>query len=128
MVRRIVSADFRAHCKPLFKKLGIMPLPTIFIFQQLLQIHRKSHTFVTGSMVHSYPTRGANLLRSKKARLEVTKNNSLRVDLFNILPSHIKELNYFKFKSKLKIFLLKHCFYNTKEYIVFTKNNRSEFD
>ncbi len=115
-VRLIGKAGYREHCQPLFKKFEIMPLPCIYIYQQLLAIHKKSKMIVKGSDIHSYSTRYADHLRTNKFRLDLSKNNSLNIKLYNVLSDDVKKLCSSKFKQNIKSFLHAHCFYSVDKY------------
>ena len=93
-----------------------MPLPCLYIYATLLEIHSNINSFPLSSNYHSYETRSSNMIRSKFYKLTKSKNNSLNINLYNILPENIKSLNILQFKRKLKEFLLKTCYYSVDEY------------
>lgn len=121
-IRIIVNAGYRAHCRPLFISLGIMPLPCLFIYFSLLDIHKNVDSFERNSNFHNYRTRRADFLRPPKLRLNTSTKNSPNLELYNILPNSIKLLNYNYFKLKIKRVLLQHCFYSIDEFTLFMSN------
>ena len=80
------------HCQPLFLKFGIMPLPSLYIYFSIIEIHKNINNFNTQSDTHSYSTRPADLLRTNRFRLKKSENNSLNLNLYNKLPSKVKSL------------------------------------
>ena len=116
-VRIIAGVRNRDHCKPHFIKFGILPLPCLFIFSTLVEIHENKDNFFTAANYHEYDTRNAHLIRTQRFRLSKSKNNSLNVALYNYLPLQAKNLSNAAFKSKIKKFLLRHCFYSVEEFL-----------
>lgn len=117
-IRIIANAGYRDHCQPLFIGLGIMSLPSLYIYTVLLEIHKNISVYSTQSDVHNYNTRNANNLRTACFRLTKSQKNSLNLNLYNILPTHIKNLNVYQFKKQLKRHMLQHCFYTTEDYLL----------
>lgn len=116
-VRIIANLEFRAHCKPYFIKLNIMSLPSLYIFEVLLEIHKNSECLTRQSDVHNYNTRNKDLIRLPYFRLTKSQKNSLNYNLYNILPALVKSLDIKSFKKKMKIYFLQNCFYSIDEYI-----------
>lgn len=116
-IRILADAPLLEHCKPLFIKLKIMSLPNLYIYNSILETHSKRSQLQTYSDIHSYNTRYKGNLYIPKHRLSKSKNNSLDFNLYNKLPSDWKILNYTKFKTKIKSFLLSNCFYSVAEYL-----------
>lgn len=116
-IRIIAGADFREHCQPLFIKYGIMPLPCLFIYYSLLDIHKNKNSYVTPSELHNHNTRSAKLLKTPRYRLTKSANNSINLHLYNKLPETIRLLNFNKFKSSIRNHLLKFCFYSVQDYM-----------
>lgn len=116
-IRIIAKVGYREHCRPLFKNLKIMPLPSLYVYVVILEIHKNKSKYPSHSDIHGHDTRFSSLLRPPRYRLTVSQKNSLNISLYNILPDGIKILPYNKFKATLKHFFLTNCFYETKEYI-----------
>lgn len=116
-VRVIEKAGFRDHCKPLFTDFGIMTLPSLYIFYQLLEIHKNRDKFNLNSFYHNYATRTANLIRVPGYRIKKSESNSLNIRLYNILPDNVKNNTLNRFKFIVKKFLLKNAFYSIGEYM-----------
>lgn len=94
-----------------------MPLPCLYIYFTLLEIHKHSSKFKTQSDIHNHRTRSANLLRNTKFKLKKSENNSLNLNLYNKIPISIKQLNFNKFKMAIKNILLLHCFYSVDDFL-----------
>lgn len=117
VIRIICSAKYNEHCKPLFKQLQIMPLPSLYIYKTLLEIHKNKNNYRTHSHLHNYPTRSANEIVIPFRRLTKSIRNSLDINLYNHLPPDLKQLNQYSFKGNIKNFILQNCFYSSQEYI-----------
>ena len=117
IVRILVNVNFRERCQPIFIEQGIMPLPSIYIYYSLIEIHRDVYNFSTHSDFHEHKTCSAGLLRNPRYRLSVSVKNSLNLNLYNHQPLHIKELNQIAFKARIQQFILQHCFYSIDEYL-----------
>lgn len=109
--------DNRVHCKMLFKKFGIMPLPSLYIYASLVEIHKNINSFNTNSDHHNYSTRSANLIRTPRFRLKKSECNSLNIKLYNRLPPNMKLLNFNQFKYVIKKIILEHCFYSVDDFM-----------
>lgn len=116
-VRILAGAGLRDHCKPLFIKFRIMPLPSAYIYYQVLEIHKNKPLFCTHADIHNYNTRSADTIVPDRFRLTKSQNNSLNINLYNILPANIKNSNVFQFKHRVKNYILTQCFYSINEYL-----------
>lgn len=116
VVRILSGAGYKEHCRPLFKKLKIMPLPCVFIYFSLIEIHESKNSISSSSKLHSYNMR-KDILTIPKFRLTKSKNNSLHLNLYNVLASETQHFALSKFKYLIKMFLLKHCFYSVTEFL-----------
>lgn len=121
-IRILANKNRREHCRPFFVNYGIMPLPSIFIYCVLLEIHKNINTFSVASNIHEHNTRSSNLLRNERFRLTTSQQNSLNLNLYNILPAHIKSLSFYSFKVSIKKYMLKNCFYSENEFLETTHN------
>lgn len=119
IVRIVARAGFRDPCKPIFQRLQILPLPSIYIFQCILYVRLNWNKFIQNNHTHSYLTRNANILQyplHKTSFFEKAPFYSA-IKLFNHLPVSIKcEVSDKVFRKKLFSFLLANCFYSTSEF------------
>lgn len=119
-IRVIAKAGYFDHCKPIFQRFRIMPLPTLYIYYQLLEIHKNKELFILNSDVHTYPTRNCDHIRPNRYKYKKSATNSLDVGLYNVLPVSVKNSTFSKFKQTIKNYLCKFCFYSTHEYYMHT--------
>nr|CAI5827605.1 unnamed protein product [Callosobruchus analis] len=122
-IRVMAKNGYRDHCHPWFKKFGILPLPCVWLYQQLVEIHKNKNTFRKNSDNHSYNSRHGDNLLKPQFKLKISTDNSLRFELYNILGKNVKNLNDLAFKIRLKSFLLYHCYYTVNEYVTVAKTN-----
>lgn len=115
-IRLITKSGYLDHCRPLFVSLHILTLPSLYIYYTLCAIHKNRGVYSLNSDFHNYNTRGANYIRPSGFRLTRSVKNTLDVRLFNLVPTHIQELNYLSFKRVIRNFLLRHAFYSVREY------------
>lgn len=122
-IRAMVRSDMLDSCKPIFKKLNIMPLPCVYIYRILLFVRtemRSSTSFLTNQQVHNHNTRQRNDLHVNYVNTSLCKSGVLYsgIELFNKLPVRIKSINSMKlFKKELKSLLLKNTYYSVLEYL-----------
>lgn len=123
-VRIIVNAGYNETCRPIFKLLGILPLPCVYILECLLAIHRKINSLKTHADIHRYDTRNAANLVSLRSRICAAQNNKLDLSLFNALQKYycdkdLKQMTEQSLSKLIKNLLLQECFYDVHEYICF---------
>lgn len=121
-VRIVDAAECRAHCREVFKKYKILPLPCIYLFESLMQIHKNLPTIIRHSDLHGYNTRGADNLVTSYSRISTTQQNKIDVRLYNKLDlifkdKHIKDMSVNNFHKFVKTFLVEHCFYTVAEFL-----------
>lgn len=117
VIRVIMRAQWRAHCRPFFRQLGVMPLPCVYVYFMLLEIHRVRSSLPVNSDYHSYGTRNVASIRPIRFRLEMSSRNSLNLGLYNHLPLSLRNLSLPKFKSSLKKILIEQSFYSVSEFL-----------
>jgi hypothetical protein len=121
IVRIMCGVDQRISCKPLFKKLNILTLPSIYINNIILFIINNSEYFSNFIPQHSYTTRNKmNILQYPIHRLSLTEKTPAYqgLKLYNHLPQNLKgQINNKSFPVKLKKFLLNSVFYSINEFL-----------
>lgn len=120
-IRVMLRRGTREHCKPLFRSLGILTLPSLFIYETCLHIHGKTSSLRTRSDVHDYNTRGRDLLLISQSRTRTSEKNKVNLKIYNSLPNCMKTLTLSKFKTSLKLFLRERSFYGVQEFLDATK-------
>ena len=118
-LRRIVNASMTTSCKPVFKRLGILTLPSLYIYEVLKYTKRYEKKFICNKDIHEHNTRKKNDMHPNKQLLSISQNDLYHVGpiFFNVLSRELKQLPYIKFKKQLKSKLVKCCFYNIDDYL-----------
>ena len=106
-------------CREVYKKLKIMTLPCIYIFECLTYLKSNIQEYRKHSDDHLYDTRrNADLVlryrRTERARDGI---NHYSIKFYNVLPNHIKTLPDRVFKCKIKEYLINKAFYSHTEYL-----------
>lgn len=107
-----------AHCRESFIGMGILTLPSLYIYMLILYINDRESLLVRNGDFHDYDTRSGHELRLPFSRLGVGQNSPVYqgtvyynkyVQLFG------KEVN----PASLFKFLTNQCFYSTEEFFNF---------
>ncbi|KAJ0179642.1 hypothetical protein K1T71_004233 [Dendrolimus kikuchii] len=119
-VRAIVRVRRCESARPLFKKLGILTLPSILIYQVAVYVRLNVHTYAKQSDVHTHFTRHRNDMSNIKHKLEKSGRltHVMGPLIYNKLPSRITESpSVGLFKTRLRKWLVEHTFYKHEEFI-----------
>ena len=115
-----IKSNRRETCRPLFHQLGILPLPSQYIFSLLLYVATNKKLFSHNSQIHDINTRHNNNLHLPLTDLTLVQKGVAYsgCKIFNHLPPQIKNIsnNVALFKSKLKKLLLQYVLYSVDEY------------
>lgn len=124
IVRIMEGVDQRASCKPLFKKNKILPLPCMYILENVIIIKEKlnggSPHLTRNELIHSHHTRQKNDVHVIQTNTALFQKGILHpgIKLYNALPKSTKAITGTnKFKTAIKDYLVKHCFYSVDEYL-----------
>jgi len=116
----MTKSNKRDTCRPLFKKLGIMPLPSQYIFSLLLFVVTNKNLFSLNSQIHGIYTRHSEDLHLPQTGLTMVQKGVAYsgCKIYNHLPVHIKNAlnNIPLFKKLIKRLLSKYVFYSIDEY------------
>lgn len=120
VIRIICKLPYKADCRSYFKELGILPLPSLYIYHCLLYLRSHRNNIKTNDHLHEYNTRNRNHLKPCFLRTEKSKNaiNFYCIKFFNVLPPEIKNLPLHKFKSVMYKYLIDKSFYSFDEFII----------
>lgn len=107
-------------CRPIFKELGLLPLPSLYIYEICMFVMKHKKLFIIADDVNPRSRRDPlRLLLNDVARL--TKFNKsclvMCVHIFNKIPCHIKMLNVRSFKTQLYKWLKTCNFYSVQDFI-----------
>lgn len=119
-LRIMDNAKYTEHCKPIFKKYAILPMPCLYIFQLSIFIRIKNVTLQRVGDVSDYNLRNKNSIYQPYSRLSVCQNSPYYRGalIYNKLPNIVKESTSLAiFKSKLFEFLINHLFYSVEEFM-----------
>jgi len=116
IIRIMTKSNKRDTCSPLFKKLGILPLPSQYIFSLLLFVVTNKNLFSLNSQIHSIYTRYSENLHLPQTGLTMVQKGVAYsgCKIYKHLPAHIKNTsnNIPLFKKLLKSLLFQYVFYS----------------
>lgn len=118
-VRIVAKLRKRESCKPAFKQLKLLTLPSIYILETVLFCTSKCD-LTRGSDIHHHNTRGRENYRTGHHRTVVYEHlpSQAGVTLINSLPNNIKNAPVPKaLKARLRNFLSSQAFYSVSEYL-----------
>ena len=125
----ITNSNRYDTCRPLFKQLHILPLPSQYIFSIHLFVISNKKLFQLNSQVHNIHTRYKENLHPSSTGLTLVQKGVAYTGckLYNHLPPQIKKVsnNVALFKTTLKKFLLQYVFYSMDEYY---QQNYNDYD
>jgi hypothetical protein len=121
IIRTMTNSSNSASCRQLFKRLGILPLQSQYIFSVVRFVVKNKELFTTNQERHGSTTRTATNIYPPLCNLTLFQKGAYYsgLKLFNHLPQNIKILANEKkktFKSALKRFLTSKSFYSVEEY------------
>jgi hypothetical protein len=120
-IRSMLFKKRTDSCKLLFKSLGVLPFPCIYIYECALYVKNHEHRFREHDTNHNHNTRHRKVnLATKYSRLEGYRNGPFQscLRIYNKLPLEIKNIVFAKhFAVEVKKFLLKSCYYSVKEFL-----------
>jgi hypothetical protein len=113
-IRCMLKQPPRFSCKPLFKKLKILTVPSLYILETILFV-KKENIYHLPS--HNYNTRHRNrFATTHRLALTETKADYMGQKFFHSLPEEIKNINKInKFKQSLVNYLVDKCYYELPE-------------
>jgi hypothetical protein len=94
IIRIMTRSTYRDSCRQLFKKLGILPLYSQYIFYLLLFVERNRDLYLTNQEIHGINTRYNTNLHFTTAKLTVFQRGAsfVGIKLFNHLPINKKSM------------------------------------
>jgi len=123
-LRIICNVGRRAHCKPIFQKLGVLTVTSLYLLELLLYVKSNLSNISTNNCIHDHFTRQNSFLRSSQCNYRVTMKSTFELGkkLYNLLPYDIKCLDIKQFKVSLRSLLLKLSVYDIDEFIGYLRN------
>uniref|UniRef100_A0A1Y1MDM8 Reverse transcriptase domain-containing protein n=1 Tax=Photinus pyralis TaxID=7054 RepID=A0A1Y1MDM8_PHOPY len=121
IVRHMCNSGMRDHCKPLFKRLQIMTVYSLYIYNCVQFVFDNSYQFTTNEEIRSCDrkTRFGSKLTVPRHKTTLFENSPkyMCIKLFNSLPIDLLKCNQASFMSKVKTFFLDNPFYSISEYL-----------
>jgi hypothetical protein len=120
IVRLMVRVGRRESCRQIFKDLKLLPLPCIYIFRTILYLHNKIGNHDTVGKLHTYNTRGRDVLSYPLHRTTAFERTPdyMGIRLYNKLHPDIKSSSTLtQFKKSLFDFLVEKSFYSVEEFL-----------
>jgi hypothetical protein len=122
VIRLMCNVTKQISCRDLFRLLGILPLPCLYIYEMVCWMKYRQDKPDCNTDIHKHHTRHKTDFHLQFTRTNIAKSNgtNMGITLYNKLPSYLKKIaRKHKFKSSLKQFLLLHVFYSVEEYLLF---------
>lgn len=120
-IRAICGVLPDVSCKGLFKSLGLLPLPSLYVYEVAVFVHKNTNLF---KKVNNYRLRDPhrmifdNIPKSDKYAKSCL---CMCVRVYNKIPKELKMLNIYMFKQKLYEWINQNNFYDINSF--FNKNN-----
>jgi hypothetical protein len=121
IVRIMTGSNTRTSCKPLFRSIGILTLPSQYILSLMSFFSKNIEIYVFNSSVHEFNTR--NKIKLNKPIVNLTRCQKgayyTNIMVFNKLPKFIADLVLDKkhFIVSLEEDLIKKSFYSVEEFL-----------
>lgn len=123
VIRCMVKRSARTPCKPLFQELNILPLPCLYIYEVVIFVHTHKNNFTTNGDINTgMRTRYDDSLRVPVHHTTMYEHGPhyRGIKAYNIIPDTIKRAQSLRvFKTSLRSYLMEHCFYSFKEFLLF---------
>jgi Reverse transcriptase (RNA-dependent DNA polymerase) len=106
-------------CREVFKALGILPLPALYIYKTVIFLKQNPQYFLGNTKTHRYDTRNKGLYDVECHRTTAREKglHYSAIKFFNNLPQSLRdENNVNKLKQKLKSLLLNKKVYSLKDF------------
>lgn len=121
LIRILANIKQRQSCRPHFKTLKILTLPSIYIMQMTLFVKKYRHFFKSKSeQFTNYNRRNRDKLVLPPSTLKQFSNGpySRLINIYNKIPTSIKEIiKDSAFRCKLKEYLIHKSYYSVDEFL-----------
>lgn len=121
-LRAICGIPPYESCRPLFAKLGLLPLPCLYILEIGLFVKKHGLLFKKASDINARSRRDGNKLILCEVPKSAKYNKNcltMCVRIFNKIPNEFKSLNLTLFRRKLYDWLKKQNFYTIKDFFCY---------
>jgi hypothetical protein len=120
IIRIICGIRQRDTCRPHFKQLKILSMPSIYIFQLLVFVKNNLNRFRFTTDNHTYNTRNSNTIAFPIHRTTAYEKTPFYSGMryYNKLPDNIRKTESVSaFKKKVKDLLVNGNYYSTNEFL-----------
>lgn len=118
-IRAMFGVNQRVSCRPLFTKLRLLSLPSIYILQVCLFVKSNGHYFKFRVTRYHRKTRNKiDILPHQSSHTSFFSKSFFTIapKIYNHLPDTLKELSFNNFKRTLFGILVEKCYYSLDEY------------
>ena len=121
-VRAITGASPQTSCRPLFRRLGILTAPSVFILECLKNVLTRRDGLPTNADMHPHNTRTKYQLHTPRVQLSMAQSGSRYwgFRIYNRLPRHIHNMVPSKIVKVVRNKLLERAFYSIEEFMTAT--------
>lgn len=118
-VRVMTGRQYRDEVRDAFISLGILTVPSMYIYVTLCYFKRNIANYSTHSDIHNHNTRFRNSYKSMYLRLSHSHDavGYYGTHFYNRLPTCIRSLPDNTFRHQVKQLLIKNAFYSIPEYL-----------
>lgn len=118
-VRALFNAAPTDSCKPLFKKLNLLSLPSLYIYEMACFAKKNEKMFLKNGDIYSFRTRYPNkyVLPSCRTDFYYRSCYPMVIKIYNKLPEDLKLLPFSLFKKYLHEWLVQNCFYCINDFL-----------
>ena len=115
-IRTLAGVPYRDSCKPWFRKLSILTLPSAIIYYNLIYVKNNLDKFNTSMEYHDHLTRSRSNLVIPPHSLTYTNKTLIGIKLYNKLPRSVREAPLTKYKSVIKKHLIENAYYDINHF------------
>lgn len=118
-IRAIYSLKGRDSLREVFKNIGIMTVPSQYIYENIMYVRKNQALFRRGCDIHDRNTRNKLKLLAVSTRLSRVQKSfvGLCTRYYNKLPDQILTMSENKFKAIVKQTLERRAYYKLSEYL-----------
>lgn len=119
IVRVMTGRGYRDEVRDAFVELGILTVPSMYIYVALCYCKHNIHKYSTHSENHAHDTRLKDNFRALFLRLSHSRDavSYYATRMYNELPTRLRDLAGEDFSREIQRFLKARAFYSIEEYL-----------
>lgn len=119
-VRAICGLRPETSCKPFFKELKLLTVPSLYLYEVSVFVKSHMYQFQKKEYYKNSVSRRPDKLWLPPCRTRQRQNNSYHmcIRIYNKLPEDMKKLNLNQFRKSLRDWLINKCYYSVKEFLL----------